>query len=202
MSLKNLRADDALTLKGLPNQTIVGAYGNAAAGGGVASPLCIPLSTNWSTTGKLRFGRVYLDVVSYSKLCFNIASVGSGSTIRAAVYASNSSGTPTTKQTGTEVSYSVASTGNLQVAFSSNWTPPSAGFYWLGIAIDGGTAQIGSAQVFYPFQASVDNSFPSTESTVKDSYAGWSTGTLPSSGVGGLPAAPVTTLPWVGIVRA
>lgn len=181
---------------------VYGPYTPISSAGNVIAPLCIPLATNWTTTAKLRFGRVYLEAVTYSKICFNVAVAGSGSTIRAAVYTQSGSGNPTTKQTGTDISYTVTATGNFTVSFASNWTPSAAGFYWLGIAIDGGSAQLGSAQVFYPLQNSADNSFPSTESTPKDSYAGWTTGTLPTSAIGGAPVSPITTLPWVGIVKA
>jgi hypothetical protein len=174
-----------------------------AAGGQMIHPIHSAVTTAWTTTGQLRFGLIYLYVETYSAIVTKPNVVGAGSTIRAAIY--NTSGfNATSKIAATEISYSPSGTSNVVSNFGGgNWTPPAEGFYWIGCAIQAGTAQLQAIDLVYPDQLSFANSFNTAEAMALQDF-GWSTGALPANCgfTSGAPSTNVTLMPAVGIRKA
>jgi hypothetical protein len=182
--------------------SVYGAYNPATTAGNMVHPINIPATTAWTTTGQERYARVWLEAVTYSGLCFRISSVGAGSTIRAAVYNYNAGlGSPSTKITATEISHTPASTGNITVSFGSTFTPSAAGFYFLAIAIQGGTAQLESMTLADPFQVAATTSFPIDHGSAFQDFA-WTTGVLRDPSFAGQASTNPANIAAIGIRKA
>jgi hypothetical protein len=181
---------------------VYGAYNPATTAGSMVHPISIPATAAWTTTGQLRYARVWLETVTYSGLCFRISSVGSGSTIRAAVYNYNAGvGSPAAKITATEISHTPASTGNITVSFGSTFTPSAAGFYFLAIAIQGGTVQLESINLVDPFQVAATTAFPIDHGSAFQDFI-WTTGVLKDPPFAGQASTNPANIAAIGIRKA
>jgi lysophospholipase L1-like esterase len=131
--------------------------------------------------GQLRFGRVYLEATTYAGLTWNVTTFNAASTVRAAVFESDGNGLVGAKVAATEVSQVASTNGTKNVDFTGgNWTPPSAGFYWLGIGQDGAGATLQAVSLMHMSQLHAQPGFPAVNAGPLYDLT-WTTGTLPAS---------------------
>jgi hypothetical protein len=171
--------------------------------GGQVSPPHTNSSTNWNTRGQVRYGRVYLDTtVSYSGMNYRSAVEGVGTTVRCAVYTENNGG-PATKIAATELSFANPAAVNTTPSFAGgNWTPPYAGWYWLAVALDGGTGEAFTMVVVLSTQASDQGGgFPQNAAGSAQDFI-WTTGTLPTLAYAGGPTTLINSMPGIALRRA
>lgn len=163
----------------------------------------------FSVTAKLFILPVYLYAgETWAGMQTRVLTQGSA-TVRMAVYEAT---TPTVgipsafgaKIAATEVGATApVANWNQYTAFASPWSPPADGWYGLGIALDGATTTLAAIDYSAIIGSSEGAGLHNNYAPVLESFAGWTTGTLPNTAFAG-PATGITQPagPLVQIKRA